>query len=38
MVNDVEAEGKSFDGEFIEEETAIEIVRIETYHVLVKRI
>jgi len=38
LVNDVEAEGKSFDGEFIEEETAIEIVRIETYHVLVKRI
>lgn len=38
MVHDVEAEGKSFDGEFIEEETAIEIVRIETYHVLVKRI
>jgi len=38
MVNDVEAEGKSFDGEFIEEETAIENVRIETYHVLVKRL
>ncbi len=38
MVNDVEAEGKSFDGEFIEEESAIEIVRIETYHVLVKRL
>ncbi|NLY25894.1 MAG: hypothetical protein GX042_12935 [Bacteroidales bacterium] len=37
MVNDVEAEGKSFDGEFIEEETEIEIVRIETYQVLVKR-
>jgi membrane-bound ClpP family serine protease len=37
MVNDIEAEGKSFDGEFIEEETEIEIVRIETYHVLVKR-
>ncbi|MBK5196172.1 MAG: hypothetical protein JJE08_09140 [Proteiniphilum sp.] len=37
MVNDIEAEGKSFDGEFIDEETEIEIVRIETYHVLVKR-
>lgn len=37
MVNDTEAEGKSFDGEFIDEETVIEIVRIETYYVLVKR-
>ena len=37
LVNDIEAEGKSVDGEFIEEETEIEIVRIETYHVLVKR-
>jgi len=37
MVNDTEAEGKSFDGEFIDEETVIEIVRIETYYVLVRR-
>jgi Membrane-bound serine protease (ClpP class) len=37
MVNDIEAEGKSFDGEFIEEETEVEIVKVETYNVLVKR-
>lgn len=37
FVNDVEAEGKSFDGEFIEEDTEIEIVKVETYNVLVKR-
>ena len=37
LVNDVEAEGKSFDGEFIEEDTEIEIVKVETYNVLVKR-
>jgi len=37
FVNDVEAEGKSFDGEFIEEDTEIEVVKVETYNVLVKR-
>lgn len=37
LVNDVEAEGKSFDGEFIEEDTEIEVVKVETYNVLVKR-
>ncbi len=37
LVHDVEAEGKSFDGEFIEEDTEIEVVRVETYNVLVKR-
>lgn len=37
LVNDTEAEGRSYDGEFIEEESEIEIVRVESYHVLVKR-
>ncbi|HBG58114.1 NfeD family protein [Proteiniphilum sp. UBA1028] len=37
MVNDVVAEGKSMDGEFIDEDTEIEIVKVETYNVLVKR-
>ncbi len=37
MVNDVEIEGKSFDGEFIEEDTEIEVVKVETYNILVKR-
>ena len=37
LVNDVEAEGKSFDGEFIEEDTEIVVVKVETYNVLVKR-
>lgn len=37
MVNDTVAEGKSVDGEFIEEDSEIEIVKIETYNVLVKR-
>ena len=37
LINDVEAEGKSFDGEFIEEDTEIEVVKVETYNVLVKR-
>ncbi|MDD4777770.1 MAG: hypothetical protein PHV53_05715 [Fermentimonas sp.] len=37
LVNDVEAEGKSYDGEFIEEDTEIEVVKVETYNVLVKR-
>ncbi len=37
VINDVEAEGKSYDGEFIDEDTEIEVVRVETYNVLVKR-
>jgi membrane-bound ClpP family serine protease len=37
LVNDVEAEGKSFDGEFIEEDTEIVVIKVETYNVLVKR-
>lgn len=37
LINDVEAEGKSFDGEYIEEDTEIEVVKVETYNVLVKR-
>ena len=37
FINDVEVEGKSFDGEFIDEDTEIEVVRVETYNVLVRR-
>ena len=37
LVNDIEAEGKSFDGEFIEEDTEIVVIKVETYNVLVKR-
>ncbi|MDD3624009.1 MAG: hypothetical protein PHT17_00300 [Proteiniphilum sp.] len=37
MVNDIVAEGKSVDGKFIEEDSEIEIVKVETYNVLVKR-
>lgn len=37
LVNDVEAEAKSFDGEFIDEDTEIEVIKVETYNVLVKR-
>jgi membrane-bound ClpP family serine protease len=37
VVNDVEAEAKSFDGEFIDEDTEIEVIKVETYNVLVKR-
>lgn len=37
MVNNVTMEGKSFDGEFIDEDTEIEVVKVETYNVLVKR-
>ncbi len=36
LVNDVEVEGKSYDGEFIDEDTEIEVVRVETYNILVK--
>ena len=37
LVNDIIAEGKSFDGEFIEEDTEIVVTKVETYNVLVKR-
>ncbi len=37
MVNDVEVEGKSFNGELIDEETEIEVVKVNTYNVIVKR-
>lgn len=37
MVNNVEVEGKSFDGEFIEEDIEIEVIKVETYNILVKR-
>jgi|SRR5690554_789827 membrane-bound ClpP family serine protease len=37
LVNDIIAEGKSFDGEFIEENTEIVVTKVETYNVLVKR-
>lgn len=36
LINDITVEGKSFDGEFIEEDVEIEVVRVETYNVLVK--
>lgn len=38
MVNDITVEGKSFDGEFIDEDAKIEVVKVETYNVLVKEI
>ncbi|MCE5206293.1 MAG: hypothetical protein LLF80_09355 [Porphyromonadaceae bacterium] len=37
MVNGIVVEGKSVDGEFIDEDTDIEVVKVETYNVLVKR-
>lgn len=37
MIDNVEVEGKSFDGEFIDEDTEVEVVKIETYNILVKR-
>src|SRR5690554_1429274 len=37
LVNDTEIEGKSYDGEFIEEETEVEVMKIETYNILVRR-
>ena len=36
-INDVEMEGKSFDNEFIEEEAEIEVVRVDSMNVVVKR-
>lgn len=37
MINDVTVEGKSFDGEFIDEDVEIEVVKVETYNVLVRK-
>lgn len=37
MVNNMVVEGKNADGEWIEEDTEIEIVKIESYNVLVTR-
>lgn len=38
MINNVVVEGKSIDGDFIDEDTAIEVVKVETYNVLVKEV
>jgi membrane-bound ClpP family serine protease len=38
MINDVQMEGKSFDNEFIEEEAEIEVVRVDSMNVIVKRL
>lgn len=37
MVNDLTVEGKSFNGEFIDEDEKIEVVRIDTYQIQVVR-
>ena len=37
MINDLMVEGKSFDGEMINEETPIEVVSVSTFNVIVKR-
>ena len=37
MVNDLTVEGKSFNGEFIDEDEAVEVVRIDTYQIQVRR-
>ena len=37
MINDVTVEGKSFDGELIDEDTEIEVVRVESYNVTVRK-
>ncbi len=37
MVNDTVVEGKSIDGDFINEDEEIEVVKVETYNVLVKK-
>ena len=37
MINEVTVEGKSFDGELIDEDTEIEVVRVESYNVTVKK-
>lgn len=37
VVNDTEVEGKSIDGEFLDEDTEVEVVSVGTYSILVKR-
>lgn len=37
LVNDIEVEGKSYDGEFIDEESEVEVVKVKTYNILVKK-
>lgn len=37
LIKDIEMEGKSYDGDFIDEDTEIEIVKIESHNVLVKK-
>ena len=37
LINDIIVEGKSFDGEFIDEDAQVEVIRVETYNVAVKR-
>ncbi|MDR0421579.1 MAG: hypothetical protein LBH72_01035 [Proteiniphilum sp.] len=37
LVNGVEVEGKSFDGEFLDEDTEIEVMKVETFSVLVRK-
>ena len=38
LVNDLTVEGKSLNGEFIDEEEEVEVVRIDGYQVQVRRI
>lgn len=38
MINDRVVEGKSFDGEYIDEESQIEVIKVDTYNVVVKKI
>jgi membrane-bound ClpP family serine protease len=38
VIDDVEMEGKSFDNEFIEEEAEIEVVKVDSVNVMVKRL
>lgn len=37
MINDVTMEGKSIDGELIDEDSEVEVVRVDSYNVIVKR-
>ena len=37
LINDLMVEGKSFDGEMIDEEAAIEVVSVSAFNVIVKR-
>ena len=37
LVNDIEVEAKSYDGDFIDEESEVEVVKVKTYNILVKK-